>query len=74
VTRGTPSSWSTFGPAKAYEPRTFLENLATKTDPLQLVTLVHETQREDLADVVPAAIEVEHVFPTEVASLIRVVQ
>ena len=58
----------------AYEPRTFLENLATKTDPLQLITLVHETQREDLADVVPADIQVEHVTPTEMASLVWVLQ
>ena len=55
-------------------PRTFLENLAAKTYHLQLVSLVHETQREDLVDVVPADIRAKHVFPTEMTSLVWATQ
>ena len=55
-------------------PRTFLKNLAAKTYPLQLVSLIHETQREDLVDIVPAHIKAEHVFPTEMTSLAWAIQ
>ena len=58
----------------SYEPRTFLEKLAAKTDHLQLVSLVHETQREDLVDVVSADLEAKHVFPTEMTSLVWAIQ
>ena len=57
-----------------HQPRTFLKDLATKTDCMQLVSLVHESQREDLVDVVPAYIWATHVFPTEMASLVWVLQ
>ena len=55
-------------------PRTFLKDLTTKTDHLQLVSLVNETQREDLVDVVPAYIRADHVFPTEMTSLVWAIQ
>ena len=55
-------------------PRMFLKNLAAKTYPLQLVSLVHEAQRENLVDVVPAHIKAEHVFPTEMTSLAWAIQ
>ena len=58
----------------SYEPRTFLEKLAAKTDHLQLVSLVHETQREDLVDVVSADLEAKHMFPTEMTSLVWAIQ
>ena len=55
-------------------PRTFIEELQQKTEPLQLITLVHEAQREDLVEIVPATIESKRLYPTEVMALAWLLQ
>ena len=50
-------------------PRNFIEKLQHKTEPLQLITLVHEAQREDLVKIVPATIKSDQIHPTEVMAL-----
>ena len=54
---------------KQLNPQTFIRKLSPKIDPLKLVTLVHETQLQDLVDIVPDVIESDQVFPTEMMSL-----
>ena len=49
--------------------RNFIEQLKHKTEPLQLITLVHEAQREDLVEIVPAEIESSQLHPTKVMAL-----
>ena len=49
--------------------RTFIEKLAVVFDPLQLTTIIHESQRPDLVDLVPEEIESSKVSPTEMMSL-----
>ena len=51
------------------DPRTFIEKLARVFEPLQLLTTIYETQRPDLADLVPREIESSNVFPTEMMAL-----
>ena len=51
------------------DPRTFIEKLAPVFDPLQLLTTIYETQRPDLADLVPRKIKSNNVFPTEMMAL-----
>ena len=46
-------------------PRTFIEELEHKTEPLQLITLIHEAQCEDLVEIVPETIASRRLHPTE---------
>ncbi|KAI0226236.1 hypothetical protein LSAT2_023121 [Lamellibrachia satsuma] len=55
-------------------PRTFIEKLKHKTEPLQLITLVHEAQCEDLVEIVPAEIESDQLHPTEGMALAWLMQ
>ena len=55
-------------------PRTFIEKLQQKTEPLQLITLVHEAQCEDLVEIVPAEIESDQLHPTEGMALAWLLQ
>ena len=46
-------------------PRTFIEALEHKTEPLQLITLIHEAQCEDLVEIIPETIASRRLHPTE---------
>ena len=55
-------------------PWNFIEELKHKTEPLQLITLVHEAQCEDLVEIVPAEIKSNQLHPTEVMALAWLLQ
>ncbi|KAI0240479.1 hypothetical protein LSAT2_008778 [Lamellibrachia satsuma] len=51
------------------DPRAFLEKLAVVFDPLQLFTVIYESQRPHLVDLVPEVVEFSNVFPSEMMSI-----
>ncbi|KAI0234167.1 hypothetical protein LSAT2_015639 [Lamellibrachia satsuma] len=55
-------------------PRTFIEELEHKTEPLQLITLIHEAQCEDLVEIVPETIASRRLHPTEGMALAWLLQ
>ena len=55
-------------------PRTFMQKLGGVYEPLQLTTLLHESQDPSLLDLLPEKIEIKKVFPTEVMALSWVLQ
>ena len=51
-------------------PRAFIEKLGDMyEEPLQLATLLHESQTPSFIDLLPKEIESEKVFPTEIMAL-----
>ncbi|KAK2166009.1 hypothetical protein NP493_1340g01060 [Ridgeia piscesae] len=50
-------------------PRTFIQKLHAVYEPLQLATVLHESQTPCLLDLLPEEIESDKVFPTEVMAL-----
>ncbi|KAI0232758.1 hypothetical protein LSAT2_016949 [Lamellibrachia satsuma] len=56
------------------DPHKFIKKLAPKIDPLKLTILVHEAQLPKLVDIIPATIESDPVFHTEMRSLSRALQ
>ena len=55
-------------------PRTFIEELEHKSEPLQLITLIHEAQCEDLVEIVPETIASRRLHPTEGMALALLLQ
>ena len=56
------------------DPRTYFVELAAKTDPLQLATLLSEGDLHDLVDIVPETIESGRVQPAQITSLVWVMR